>query len=84
MIASKSKKSPLFSSKVRFIHRISKFNVNENTHERKRRRMNRAVHVEAGRNIAQREDNTIGIIDRGLAGRDRGFTLPPRLLISRI
>lgn len=83
MIVSKSKKSPLFSSKVRFIHRISKFNVNENTHERKRR-MNRAVHVEAGRNIAQREDNTIGIIDRGLAGRDRGFTLPPRLLISRI
>lgn len=74
MIVSKSKKSPLFSSKVRFIHRISKFNVN--THERKRRRMNRAVRVEAGRNIAQREDNTIGIIDRGLAGRDRGFTLP--------
>lgn len=28
MIVSKSKKSPLFSSKVRFIHRISKFNVN--------------------------------------------------------
>lgn len=82
MIVSKSKKSPLFSSKVRFIHRILKFNVN--THKRKRRRMNRAVHVEAGRNIAQREDNTIGIIDRGLAGRDRGFTLPPRLLISRI
>lgn len=54
MIVSKSKKSPLFSSKVRFIHRISKFNVNENTHERKRRRMNRAVHVEAGRNIAQK------------------------------